>query len=136
MMRDGYVRAVEVVRVIDGDTVVCDVDLGFYVRTRMSCRLAGINAPEHDEPGGPEAKAALAELLGRGTVTVASVGVDKFAGRFTAHVVVTGPLRPDHTRQAWDVGASLVEQGLAVAWDGRGRKPIVPWPPTTAEEAP
>jgi endonuclease YncB( thermonuclease family) len=134
MMRDGYVRAVEVVRVIDGDTFVCDVDLGFYVRARMSCRLAGINAPEHDEPGGPEARAALAELLRRGFVTVASIGVDKFAGRFDAQVIVTGPLRPDRTFPAWDVGATLVEQGLAVTWDGKGRKPVVPWPPPTAQE--
>ena len=33
-------------RVIDGDTVDCDVDLGFRIRTQMRFRLLGINAPE------------------------------------------------------------------------------------------
>lgn len=33
-------------RVIDGDTVVLDVDLGFRVRTTMTVRLKGVNCPE------------------------------------------------------------------------------------------
>jgi endonuclease YncB( thermonuclease family) len=89
-VNDTYIRRVQVARVLDGDTFVCDVDLGFHVLVRMSCRLAGINAPEHDEPGGPQARAALAAILGRGGVTVCSVRADKYAGRFDAVVVVTG----------------------------------------------
>lgn len=47
-----------VTRVIDGDT--------FYVQGpdgRDRVRLRRINAPELDEPGGPEAKAALEQRL-------------------------------------------------------------------------
>jgi len=128
-MRDDYVRRVTVVDVIDGDTFRCDVDLGFYVRVRMSCRLAGLNAPELAEPGGPEAREALREMLSRGTTRVQSVRADKFAGRFDAEVMVDGPVQPDRTFTSWYVNGLMVEQGLAVRWDGRGQRPTVPWPP-------
>ena len=42
-----YVYAVQLVRVIDGDTVVLDIDLGCEMWLRgQHCRLIGINAPE------------------------------------------------------------------------------------------
>lgn len=129
-MKDSYIRSVAVVEVIDGDTFRCDVQLGFYVTVRMSCRLAGINAPEHNQPGGPEAKAGLAELLAAGSVTVESVRADKFAGRFDAKVVVTG------WGTTTDVRAELIRRGLAVPWDGTGPRPLVPWPPTPAAGRP
>lgn len=133
-MQDTYVREVDVVRVIDGDTFLCDVQLGFYITARMSCRLAGINTPERGEHGWAEATAALAELLGRGKVTVASVRADKYAGRFDAQVVVTAPARHDPELgplvDAWQVNGALVDQGVAVEWDGTGPRPVVPWPPT------
>ncbi len=34
------------IRVIDGDTVALDIDLGFNVWLKMPVRLGGINAPE------------------------------------------------------------------------------------------
>ena len=128
MLKDPYVRAVSNIEVLDGDTFRCDLDLGFHVRVRMSCRLAGINAAEHNQPGGPEARAALVELLGRGTVSVQSIGVDKYAGRFDAEVFVTG--RPDrkHVATAWHVNRVLVDEGYAVPWDATGECPHVPWP--------
>ena len=132
-MKDPYVRQVSAVEPIDGDTFRCTVDLGFHVAVRMSCRIAGINAPEHDQPGGPEATTALAMLLGRGAVTITSLSVDKYAGRFDARVVVTDPARGGHAAESWDIGQTLIAQGHAVAWDGKGARPAVPWPiPTHA----
>lgn len=119
MIRDDYIRTVTDIRVIDADTFVCTVDLGFYVAVRMSCRLAGCNAPERHDPGGPEATAALAALLTGQTVTVRSIRPDKFAGRFDAQVYA-GTV---------DVTAWMIDHGYAVAWDGTGRRPTVPWPP-------
>jgi micrococcal nuclease len=61
-------------RVIDGDTVVCRLDLGWHV-TKMEepVRVAGINSPELWQPGGQEAKAYAEELLPVGTqVTIIS----------------------------------------------------------------
>lgn len=131
-MKDPYVRAVTVITVTDGDTFTCAVDLGFYITCRMACRLTGINAPEHNEPGGPEARTALAAILGRGPVTVQSVKADKYAGRFDAHVVVTEPARHGPGATVWDVAAWMVGNGHAVWWDGTGPKPPVPWPPPEA----
>jgi micrococcal nuclease len=41
-----YDYAARVVRVVDGDTLHLDVDLGFDILRRDTFRLAGINAPE------------------------------------------------------------------------------------------
>ena len=42
-----YLYRCELVRVIDGDTVVLDIDLGLHIWQRgVKIRLAGINAPE------------------------------------------------------------------------------------------
>lgn len=58
-----YLRRLSVVRVIDGDTIEADVDLGFGVTLRKQVfRLLGINAWEtrgHDRKRGLLAKQAL-----------------------------------------------------------------------------
>jgi micrococcal nuclease len=41
-----YTYKATIVRVIDGDTVVLNIDLGFKIHHITPCRLAGINAPE------------------------------------------------------------------------------------------
>lgn len=41
-----YTYNAKVVRVVDGDTVVLDIDLGFTIHWKSSCRLYGINTPE------------------------------------------------------------------------------------------
>ncbi len=52
-----------VTAVHDGDTLSCDVDLGFRVWLKaVQFRLYGINAPELSTPAGPAARDAL---LGR-----------------------------------------------------------------------
>lgn len=126
--RDTYTRAVTVVDVIDGDTFRCEVDLGFYVRVRMSCRLAGLNAPEHNQPGGIAVRSWLEAILfpaGKPapSVVVQSVRADKFAGRFDAIVMVDGV----------NVNDLMIQLGFAVPWDGTGPRPLVPWPPVSAE---
>lgn len=119
-MMDTYVRGARVVRVVDGDTVLLDVDLGFYVHVRMSCRLAGINAREHNQPGGAEATAHLAALLMEGeSVTVGSVSADKYGGRFDGIILDVANL---------NVNERMVVDGYAARWDGVGSKPVPPWP--------
>jgi micrococcal nuclease len=53
----------KVIRVIDGDTIEADIDLGFNLHYIAKVRLAGINAPEMRTVEGPVAKAKLTELL-------------------------------------------------------------------------
>ena len=61
-----YEYSCDVVRVIDGDTVVLDIHLGFHVTVRESCRLRGIDAPEirgEERPEGLESKQFLEWLV-------------------------------------------------------------------------
>jgi micrococcal nuclease len=50
-------------RVIDGDTVDLECDLGFNIWIHERFRLDGINAPERGKKGGKEATEFLRELL-------------------------------------------------------------------------
>jgi micrococcal nuclease len=64
-----YQYAARLIRVIDADTVVLDLDLGFYQwRLNRSYRLVRINAPEMSTPDGVLAKAALVEHLAGVTI--------------------------------------------------------------------
>lgn len=64
-----YQYRARVDRVIDGDTVVCDIDLGFHVSAKQHIRLADINAPElfrgtsEERQAGWSSKNALQEII-------------------------------------------------------------------------
>ena len=45
-MTDEWVRNARVIRLIDGDTIEIEIDLGYRVFVREKVRLYGINAPE------------------------------------------------------------------------------------------
>ena len=53
----------KVVRVVDGDTVDLDVDLGFYMTTRIRARLLGVDTPERGQTDYAKATTFLATLL-------------------------------------------------------------------------
>lgn len=115
MLRVSYVYRATVVSVHDGDTLTLDVDLGFYVIVRQSCRLLGINAAELGTTSGNAAREYLSELLPAGSpVTVASVKPDKYGGRFLGDVMI----------EQGHVDVLLMRAGLAVPWNGRGERPV------------
>lgn len=61
-----YEYRARITRVIDGDTVEAEIDLGFHVTLSVTLRLAGINAPETrgaDRPRGLAATRFLEALL-------------------------------------------------------------------------
>jgi micrococcal nuclease len=58
-----YEYSATLVRVIDGDTVQMDVDLGFNITIREHFRLEAINAPEVSTQDGRDAKKFLSERL-------------------------------------------------------------------------
>lgn len=61
-----YTYDAELIRVVDGDTVDLDVDLGFKVRVRERFRIYGINSPEKTgktKAYGDAATAYLQELF-------------------------------------------------------------------------
>jgi len=61
-----------VVRVVDGDTFIAEVSLGFYVTTTHSFRLMDYNAPElfsgDDREAGAAARERLLALIPPGTL--------------------------------------------------------------------
>jgi endonuclease YncB( thermonuclease family) len=110
-----------VVGVHDGDTVTMDVDLGFGISRRgLPFRLLGLNARELRDPGGSEARANLLTLIPIGTMLrLTSVKDDKYA-RYLA-VLWLGDT---------DICQRLIDTDWAAAWNGKGAKPLPPWPRT------
>jgi endonuclease YncB( thermonuclease family) len=56
-------KIINVAKVVDGDTVWVDADLGFYVSLRVDLRLARCNCPEIGKPGAAEATAFTTQWL-------------------------------------------------------------------------
>lgn len=76
-------------RVVDGDTVVLRVDLGFHISVVEKFRFARINAPEIQTYNGKEAKTFLTGLLptGENGIHIQVLGQDKY-GRWLAEILV------------------------------------------------
>lgn len=124
MPQPAYTYTAVVLAVHDGDTITADVDLGFGVWIRgQAYRLLGCNAIELGAPGGKEARDNLAGLLLPPTlmpaVTLTSVKPDKYGGRWLCVITM-----PDGS----DLVSRLIADGWAAAWNGRGVKPVPPWP--------
>lgn len=113
-----------VVRVTDGDTIVCDIDLDLKVWLRdYPVRLYGCNAAERSTEGGQAAKANLIAALPPGTPVVLTLLRDyKYGGEFVARVWVGGR----------DLVGDLTAQQWVAAWNGSGPRPTPPWPRTVA----
>jgi len=61
---DLYTYKAKCVRVIDGDTIVCNIDMGFYTQlNEQTIRLARINTPELPSAEAYKAKARLQNLI-------------------------------------------------------------------------
>ena len=85
------------VHVIDGDTIVIQ---------RTKIRLAGVDAPELDQPWGQKSKWAMVEIC-RGQVVTARLNGERSHDRLVATC---------HLPDGRDIGAELIKQGLALDW--------------------
>ena len=116
----------KVKRVIDGDTVDVDVDLGFGIwQKNERVRIMGIDTPESrtrnkiEKKFGLAAKAKLKLLLGKKTVlktTINKKGVD-MKGKF-------GRVLGDFLLNDKSVAKIMCEEGHAVAYFGGSKKNI------------
>jgi micrococcal nuclease len=62
MVGERYWYEAEVVRVVDGDTLLLEIQLGFYLTARHMVRLLGVNTPElHSKDPEERAKAQKAK---------------------------------------------------------------------------
>jgi micrococcal nuclease len=77
MASDYVFKVLSVVKIVDGDTVDLDVDLGFHVHLTQRFRLLGVSAPEIFRPSsvqekeqGLQCKDYLARLLSKYATTL------------------------------------------------------------------
>ena len=103
-----YEYAAIVRRVVDGDTIDCDIDLGLRTwRMNERLRLAKINAPETrgpERPDGLASKAWLEARIPEGTEIVIQTQKDDAFGRWIATIWRHGECLND----------LMVEEGMAV----------------------
>ena len=118
------------IRVVDGDTIDAEIDLGFDIKVTKRIRLGGINAPESrtrnkvEKKLGIAAKERLKEMLegaancfelestelGKFGRVIGKLHIDKIAGKDVITKVC--------------VNDCLVKEGHAVEYDGGKRKGI------------
>jgi micrococcal nuclease len=112
-----HVYKARVIRVVDGDTLLTDVDLGFQVHKEQRLRLAGIDTPPLDSPSGAKASAYVLDRLAEVEfVVVWTVKIDLY-GRYVAHVFYQ-PGESDKRLVALQgkyLNQELVNRGLAKA---------------------
>lgn len=86
-----------VTRVIDGDTIIVQLSSG-----PIRVRLYGIDAPEHNQPGGAESTTTLRSLVAGKQVSVEPVSQDRYS-RMVAKI----------SQGRLDVNAEMVARGEA-----------------------
>lgn len=104
-----YEYRCRIIRVVDGDTVHADIDLGFDSHQLMTLRLAGINAPELPTLEGVAARQWLVDrLTAAGWQVIIRTLKDRREkyGRYLATLYIEGV----------DVNEAMVAAGHAVVY--------------------
>jgi len=124
-----YEYRCKVIRVIDGDTVDVDIDLGFDIMLRDErVRIMGIDTPESrtrdkvEKKFGLASKARLKELIGGKSGPILKTQINKkgedMRGKFGR---ILGDFVTDDGRMVTEI---LVEEGHAVAYFGGSKEEI------------
>ena len=113
--KETYIRNAKVERVIDGDTLVLNVDLGCSVIVNMTTRLNGINAPEKNTPEGITTKKWLEDKLPVNSSVVVQTVKDKKEkyGRYLAVIY--------KDKETISVNDEMINTNLAVSYLGGKR---------------
>ena len=115
------------VKVVDGDTIDADIDLGFGVKIKKRIRLAGINAPESrtrnlvEKKLGLAAKERLKEMMegAANCFELESQELGKY-GRVLGRLHINKLAGKDTLTQVC-VNDCLVKEGHAVEYNGGKR---------------
>ena len=132
----------ELIKVVDGDTIDCYIDLGFNIKIKKRVRYMGIDTWESrtrdlaEKEKGLAAKARNKELLESGVFKLKSFGTGKF-GRVLGEVFVSPDYVGEHIIECinsvdndidlsidgWvSVNDILIEEGPAYDYDGGKKK--------------
>lgn len=102
----------KLVKVVDGDTLKLDIDLGFNLwHLNQNVRLADIDAPELRTKEGKEAKAYLKKMLMKGQVLYITTEKKGKYGRYVADVYLSANEQKNWLRP---ITVALVKDGHAV----------------------
>ena len=110
-----YLYKAEVRDVIDADTVLLDIDLGFDVIRRQSIRLARIDAPPRDTPEGAAGRRFVRKQLAVARTVIVNTRKYDIHRRYVAHVFYAFNKRGiDHTfLKGRYLNQELVDKGFA-----------------------
>ena len=132
----------ELIKVLDGDTIDCYIDLGFDIKIKKRIRYMGIDTWEsrtrdlEEKAKGLKAKARNKELLEGGNFKLISYGTGKF-GRVLGEIFVTPEIVGDHITEClnnpesnidlsadgWvSINDILIEEGHAYDYHGGKKK--------------
>ncbi|MBW2736032.1 MAG: thermonuclease family protein [Deltaproteobacteria bacterium] len=81
-----YVYKATVERVVDGDTLLLVVDLGFHVLKRQRVRLARLDTPALQQEGGREAQSFVRDVLASVDFVVVKTNKIDLYGRYVGHI--------------------------------------------------
>ena len=117
----------KVLRVIDGDTIDVDIDLGFsIVLHKQRIRLYGIDAPEsrtsdkEEKIYGMMSKNYLKKHCPKGSTITLETTLDKKGkfGRILGNIVVDALPKP------FNINQRMIEENLAVEYYGQSKEDI------------
>ena len=121
-----YIYNIDLLKVVDGDTIDAKIDLGFDISVKKRVRFSGVNTPEcrtkdlEEKAKGLAAKDRVKQLLeGSNRIQLTSYGVGKF-GRCLGEIhidVVDG--KEKVTLES--VNELLIKEGHAVEYHGGKR---------------
>ena len=121
-----YNYKISPLKVIDGDTIDADIDLGFDIKVKKRIRLAGINTPEsrtrdlEEKAKGLAAKDRVKQLLdGCKNITLNSHGVGKF-GRCLGEIMLD-MVDGQEKLTLVSLNELLINEGHAVEYHGGKR---------------
>jgi micrococcal nuclease len=120
MDKDPYIyRIKSVTKVVDGDTIDADIDLGFDISLTKRIRFAGIDTPESrttnlkEKSLGLESKEWLKKALeGAKDIIIKTEKPDSTEkyGRIIGHLFING--------QDTSLNTQMIDEGYALAYDG------------------
>ena len=121
-----YTYNIKLLRVIDGDTIDAEIDLGFDVSVKKRVRFLGVNAPEsrtrdlEEKAKGLAAKDRVKQLLeGCNNIQLQSHGIGKF-GRCLGEIFLD-TIDGQEKLTVVSLNELLINEGHAVEYHGGKR---------------
>ena len=110
-----YIYKAIVERVVDGDTLLLRIDLGFQVLKRQRLRLSSIDTPSLDEPLGKKAAKFVRDQLAKVDFVMVKTGKIDIYGRYVGHVFYSMSTQNKETifQSGRYLNQELVDKGLA-----------------------